>query len=109
MKTKWLAGLLMVAGTVFAGNRVSVGVQFGNGPRSGGYNQGYLPPPPVPPAYGYYPQAPRRGMIWVDGYWYPQGRNWRWQQGYWMRPPQSRARWNAPQYRGGRYYDGYWR
>jgi hypothetical protein len=46
--------------------------------------------------------------VWVEGYWYPQGRHYQWRDGYWTRPPFANARWVGPRYDGRRYYDGYW-
>jgi hypothetical protein len=106
MKTKLLAGLVLAAGTMFAGNRVSIGVQIGGGYGPGYY--GYLPPPPPPQMYAI-PRSPGRGFVWVGGYWYPNGRAYGWQPGYWQRPPRGQGRWNAPRYDRGRYYNGYWR
>ncbi len=114
MKTKLLAGLLLVGSAAFAGgSRVSIGVNIGGGPGYGyapapAYS--YLPPPPPMPRGAYNrPPMPGRGYVWVDGFWSPNGRQYRWTQGYWMRPPQGRGRWVAPRYQGNRYYNGYWR
>ena len=117
MKSKLLAGWILSAGLMFAGGpRVSVGVQiggpgyYGGGYYGGGYYGGYLPPPPPPPAYAYYrPPMPGPGFAWVGGYYYPYGNAYRWQNGYWMRPPQGRGRWYAPRHNRGRYQSGYWR
>lgn len=46
--------------------------------------------------------------MWVAGYWYPSGRNYKWHAGYWTRPPYMGARWVEPRHDGQRYFDGYW-
>jgi hypothetical protein len=107
MKTKLLAGVLMIAGTMFGqGPRVSVGVQVG--PSFGAFRTGYMPPPP-PARYVRRPPAPGRGYVWVAGYWYPQGNRYAWRDGYWVRPPYARARWFGPRYDRGVFIQGYWR
>jgi hypothetical protein len=107
MKSKLLALMLLAGGTMFAGSHVSFGVSIGGPVYSRPY---YLPPPPPPPAYAYaVPVAPGPGYIYVAGYWYPVGRSYQWRSGYWVRPPHRHARWVAPSYRGGVYFNGYWR
>ncbi|MEO5923850.1 MAG: YXWGXW repeat-containing protein [Bryobacteraceae bacterium] len=70
------------------------------------------PPPPVrvETRFG----APGPGMIWINGYWGLNNRNYAWVPGRWARPPRSRAVWIAPrweQQRNGRYIlrNGRWR
>ena len=87
-----LAVTLLTPLAVFTG-QVSVGIQIG-------------PPPPV--RVEVRPVAPGPNYAWVDGYWYPVGGHWRWHKGYWTLAPYGGARWLAPRYEGGRYYDGYW-
>src|SRR5262249_24552376 len=61
-------------------------------------------PPPVvieaPPPPRVYHVAPRPGpeFVWVEGYWYPQGRRYLWHDGYWTRPPYAGAYWVEPYY-----------
>lgn len=63
--------------------------------------------PPPPRAYS---AAPRPGpdFVWVEGYWYPQGRQYVWHDAYWTRPPYEDAYWVEPYYDSGRYVAGYW-
>ena len=89
----------LLAGTLFAGlplfgAQVSFGIQIG--------------PPPPPRIERVRPVAPGPDYVWVDGYWYPVGHHWKWHKGYWTLAPYGGARWFAPHYEGGRYYDGYW-
>jgi len=71
-------------------------------------------PPPVvieaPPPPRVYHVAPRPGaeFVWVEGYWYPQGRHYAWHNGYWTRPPYAGAYWVEPYYERGVYVGGYW-
>jgi hypothetical protein len=70
---------------------------------------GIAPPPvrvEVPPP----PPAPE--MIWVTGFWTPQGPRYHWVSGHYEHPPYADAYWAAPQYVQGpdgyRYHKGYW-
>ena len=69
------------------------------------------PPPPirVETRFG----SPGAGMVWVDGYWGWNNRNYAWQPGRWVRPPRARSVWVAPRWeqRNGRYrlQKGHWR
>ena len=92
MKTKLLALALMAGGAVFG--QVSIGVRIG--------------PPPPPRAVAVLPPSPGPGFIWVDGYWYPNGRHYKWHAGYWTRPPYEGAHWIAPHHDGERFFNGYW-
>src|SRR5215510_6160195 len=64
----------------------------------------------APPPPRVYRVAPRPGpeFMWVEGYWYPQGRHYLWRDGYWTRPPYFGAYWVAPYYHRGVYVAGYW-
>ena len=73
--------------------QVSVGIMVG------------APPPPHVTAV---PPRPDPGFAWVEGYWYPVGKHYKWHEGYWTRPPYEGARWVAPHHDGERYYAGYW-
>src|SRR5215469_1599394 len=64
-------------------------------------------PPPVRVA-AVVPARPDPGCVWVEGYWYPMGRHYKWHEGYWTRPPYDGARWVTPHHDGDRYYAGYW-
>jgi len=96
---KVLMGTLLVAAMLLvlapgASAQVVVGIQIG-------------PPPPPRVVYAR-PVAPGPEFFWVDGYWYPVGRHYRWHEGYWTRPPYEGARWIGPRHEDGRYYAGYW-
>lgn len=99
MKTKLMLVLTLLAGSVAAGPRISIGLGFG---------PGYYPPPP-PPRHSRISRCPGPGYSWVDGYWYPQGRRYAWRPGQWLRPPQARSYWMAPRYDRGHFHQGYWR
>ena len=64
--------------------------------------------PPPRPLVRVQPASPGPGYMWIDGYQYPVGNNYRWHDGYWTRPPYEGARWQAPRYDGGTYYLGQW-
>ena len=64
-------------------------------------------PPPLRVA-AVVPARPDPGCVWVEGYWYPVGRHYKWHEGYWTRPPYEGARWVVPHHDGDRYYAGYW-
>jgi hypothetical protein len=63
---------------------------------------------PPPPRIVVVPAQPQPECAWVEGYWYPVGKHYKWHDGYWTRPPYEGARWVAPHYNGERYYMGYW-
>jgi YXWGXW repeat-containing protein len=84
---------LMLLGSAAANAQISFGIQIGE--------------PPPPRAYRV-PARPGPEFVWVEGYWYPQGRHYRWHDGYWTRPPFEGAYWVDPYYAGGRYVAGYW-
>jgi hypothetical protein len=46
--------------------------------------------------------------MWVEGYWYPDHKNYKWHDGYWTRAPYVGAVWVAPRYERGFYFEGYW-
>jgi len=83
MKTKLLIGVLLAAGSLFAGPRVFVGVGVG------GY--GYYPPAPV---VAYAPPCPGPGFYWTPGSWYWSGPRHLWRNGYWA----PRPHWVGPRY-----------
>ena len=47
---------------------------------------------PPPPRVVFQPAQPGPDFVWVEGYWYPVGRQYSWHEGYWTRPPYSGAR-----------------
>jgi hypothetical protein len=73
----------------------------------------YSSSPPPPYRVEVRGLAPRGGMVWVDGYWGWQNRNYVWVPGRWANPPRNRSVWVAPRWelRGGRYRfnNGRWR
>jgi hypothetical protein len=73
--------------------QVSVGIRIGE--------------PPPPRVYAVVAQ-PGPDFVWVEGYWYPQGRHYAWHDGYWTRPPSEGAYWVEPYYERGQYVAGYW-
>jgi len=93
MKTKFLAFALLTAASVF-GADLSIGIRIGN--------------PPPPRVVRVRPVSPGPGFFWVEGYWYPNGRSYRWHDGYWTRPPYAGAVWIAPRHENGLFYNGYW-
>ena len=92
MKMKWIALLLLAAGTMSA--QISIGVRIGA--------------PPPPRVVRIQPRSPGPDYTWISGYWYPQGNKYRWHDGYWTRPPYPGARWVEPRHDGERYYEGRW-
>jgi hypothetical protein len=92
MKTKFLAILLLAAGSTYS--QISVGIRIG--------------PPPPPRVVRVRPRAPGPGFMWVDGYWYPAGNHYKWHDGYWTRAPYAGARWIGPRYERDQFYEGYW-
>ena len=93
MKAKLLGFAFLAAAPIFAAGG-SIGIQIG--------------PPPPPRVETVRPARPGADWIWVDGYWYPEGRRYVWHKGYWSRPPYPGARWVAPHHDGQRFFEGYW-
>src|SRR5882724_9159174 len=93
IRTTLLASLLLVGVSAFAA-QVSIGIRIG--------------PPPRPRVVRVLPPRPGPEFVWIDGYWYPVGRHYKWHEGYWTRPPYEGARWSGPRHEGGRFYNGYW-
>lgn len=89
-----LAAALLFAAAPTSHAQISVGIQIGT--------------PPPPRALAVIPPSPGPDFVWIEGYWYPVGRHYRWHGGYWTRPPYAGARWVAPRHDGERYYAGYW-
>lgn len=96
MRHRWVLG--MIAATVTSPAWAQISVVIG------------IAPPPVrieaPPP----PPAPE--MIWVGGFWAPQGPRYHWVPGHYEHPPYAGAYWAAPRYvredEGWRYHKGYW-
>jgi hypothetical protein len=92
VRTILLASLVLIGVSAFAA-QVSIGIRIG------------APPPARVVAV---PVSPGPDFVWVEGYWYPVGRHYKWHQGYWTRPPYAGAHWVGPHYDGERYFPGYW-
>ena len=92
LQTFAISALLLVPASV-AQAQISIGIRIGE------------PPPPV--AY-VVPRQASPDTVWVEGYWYPQGKRYKWHDGYWTRPPFPGAYWVAPYHVDGRYYAGRW-
>ena len=88
----FLIALFLLSGTARA--QVSIGIQIGA--------------PPPPRVVAVLPPSPGPEFVWIEGYWYPQGRHYRWHPGYWTVPPYVGARWVRPHYDEDRYFVGYW-
>ena len=88
-----VATALLVGTASTALGQVSIGVQIGQ---------------PPPPRVYVVPRRPGAEFVWVEGYWYPQGRHYAWHDGYWTRPPYAGAYWVEPYYEHGHYVAGYW-
>lgn len=69
--------MLLASGSVF-GAQVSVGIRIG--------------PPPSPRVVRVLPRKPGPEFVWVEGYWYPVGKRYKWHDGHWTRPPYPGAR-----------------
>ncbi len=88
-----LALMLLAVGSV-AGAQVSFGIRIG--------------PPPPPRVMRVQPRRPGSDFVWIDGYWYPVGRQYKWHAGYWTRPPYAGANWIGPRHDGQQFFLGYW-
>ena len=92
-KTAFLTAMLLSVGSAF-GAQLSIGIRIG--------------PPPAPRVVHVTPARPGADFAWVDGYWYPSGKHYKWHTGYWTRPPSVGARWVAPRHDGQLFFNGYW-
>ncbi len=88
-----LSATLLTSGSLLAA-QVSIGIRIG--------------PPPPPHVVRVLPRRPGPDFFWVEGYWYPVGKHYKWHDGYWTRPPYPGARWVGPRYEGEQYFGGYW-
>lgn len=88
-----LAAMLLTGMSVFAA-QVSIGIRIG--------------PPPPPRVLRMQPPRPGPEFVWIEGYWYPVGKKYRWHAGYWTQPPYAGARWVVPRHDGQQYFAGYW-
>jgi hypothetical protein len=92
LQTLAISGLLFAPVTATAA-QISLGIQIGT--------------PPAPRQFRV-PPSPGADYVWVDGYQYPQGKSYKWHDGYWTRPPYEGAYWVSPYYMSGHYYAGQW-
>src|ERR1700722_9633429 len=57
-------------------------------------------------------RLPGPGFVWMEGYWAPAGRHYRWVRGHWERPPFEGAYWTHPHYdhyrEGWQLHEGHW-
>jgi hypothetical protein len=95
-KTTFTFLLLMLfgLGSKLEGAQISIGITIGR--------------PPEPRAVRVLPRRPGPEFVWVEGYWYPDHKRYRWHDGYWTRPPYEGARWVEPRYEREVYVVGYW-
>ena len=58
------------------------------------------------------PPPPEPTLVWIGGFWAPQGEHYRWVPGHYARPPYPGAYWSGPHYvheaRGWHYREGSW-
>ncbi len=88
-----LIAALLVSGSIYAAD-VSIGIRIG--------------PPPPPRVIHARPPSPGAEFVWIEGYWYPVGKHYRWHKGYWTRPPYPGARWVGPRYESNEFFEGFW-
>jgi hypothetical protein len=93
MKIFLIAAVLLADVSAFSA-QISIGIRIG--------------PPPPPRVVRVLPYRPRPDYVWVDGYWYPAGHNYKWHKGHWTRPPYPGAVWIVPHYDGSMYFSGFW-
>jgi len=93
LKTTIIAAMLITYGSVFAAE-ISIAIRIG--------------PPPPPRVVHVLPPRPGPEFIWIEGYWYPVEKHYKWHNGYWTRPPYPTARWVVPHHDGEQYFVGYW-
>src|SRR5260370_309535 len=85
--------MLLVGGSA-ANAQISIGIRIG--------------PPPQPRVVRVLPPRPAPEFVWVEGYWYPVERHYKWHDGYWTRPPYEGAHWVQPHHDGEQFFAGYW-
>lgn len=89
-----LLSVMLLVGAPLLCAQVSFGIRIG--------------PPPQPRVVRVLPPSPGPEFVWIDGYWYPVGRHYKWHEGYWTRPPYPGARWVSPRHDGEQFFVGYW-
>ena len=92
--TTALLALMLLAMGSGVDAQVSIGIRIG--------------PPPAPRVVRVQPPRPGPGHVWIEGYWYPIGKHYKWHNGYWTQLPYAGARWVGPHHDGERFYAGYW-
>jgi hypothetical protein len=93
LRATLLLAMLLVGGSA-ANAQISIGIRIG--------------PPPPPRVVRVLPPRPAPEFVWVEGYWYPVGRHYKWHDGYWTRPPYEGAHWVQPHHDGEQFFAGYW-
>ena len=92
---KAVLGMMLFAGSMLAGPRISIGFGFG-----------------APAVAVARPVCPGPGYVWADGYWNWAGGRYVWVPGVWRRPPYAGAYWAHPHYdhypTGWAYHEGHW-
>ena len=72
----------------------------------------YIGTPPPAVVYEDPGPPPSPGFVWIDGYWAPNGRHYRWVRGHWERAPYEGAYWSHPHYdhyrEGWQMHEGHW-
>ena len=72
----------------------------------------YIGTPPPAVVYEDPGPPPTPGFVWMEGYWAPNGRHYRWVRGHWERPPYEGAYWTHPHYdhyrEGWEMHEGHW-
>ena len=94
LKTTMLLALVVLGVASGADAQISIGIRIG--------------PPPAPRVVRVQPSRPGPDFVWIEGYWYPVGKHYKWHKGYWTRPPYEGARWVGPRHDGEQFYIGYW-
>lgn len=96
LKKTAILGFAMAAVTMPAWSQVSIYL-------------GIAPPPVLMEAP---PPPPAPAMMWIAGFWAPDGPRYRWIAGHYEQPPYPGAVWFGPRYergdRGWGYHRGYW-
>ena len=64
--------------------------------------------PPAPRVIRSRPRNPGPDYVWIDGYWFAEGRKWKWHEGYWTLAPYPGAVWVTLRYERGQFFAGYW-
>ncbi len=94
VRTMLLLAAVLLGGVSVSHAQVSLGIRIG--------------PPPRARVLRVQPRSPGPGYLWVGGYWYPVGRQYKWHEGYYTQPPYAGARWVEPRHDGQQFFAGYW-